>query len=499
MKHTLAKRTLCLLFAGLLLLSSCGGGEGTPSAPNTDTTENTDTMAEETELTRENTPDNLPADLRFNGETVVFHVRGDEDCVREFQVEELTGEAVNDALYQRNITVSDRLNVNLDVAIGDGWEKYNNTVSAIRASIQSADGAYDIIAGWSARIPSLSLEGLFLDAQTIPYLDLEKPWWNQSCRTELTIGNRLFFVTGDITQKMIDPMYVYAFNQKVAEDLGIEDPYTVVNEGLWTIDYGRKQTSDVGSDLNGDGKMDENDFWGLTTFQNNAMDNYMQSTRVSLMSRDADGMPVLDVDMEHMTTLLEKVYALCFENPGCRVEEAGPKSGVAHTIFKEDRSLYTTLTMYDVRYTLADMESDFGILPYPKLNEEQPIYGTRVQDALTLFSVPIDCRNVDISGAVMEAVAAENYRKVTPTLYDVALKKKYSRDPESAAMIDLIQQSVLINFESIYNEAIGNPWFIMRIMMDKKTKDFASYWAKEEKKVEKALQKAVEQIREMDT
>ena len=208
-------------------------------------------------------------------------------------------------------------------------------------------------------------------------------------------------------------------------------------------------------------------------------------------------MPVLDVDMERMTTLLDKVYGLCFENPGCRVGP-GDQPGAAHTIFKEDRALYTTLSMYDVRYSLAEMESDFGILPYPKLNEEQPVYGTRVQDSLTLFSVPIDCRNVELSGAVMEAVAAENYRKVTPTVYDVAMKKKYSRDPESAAMIDLIQASVLINFESIYNESIGNPWFIMRFMMQNKNKDFASYWAKEQGKVEKALEKAVTQIREMD-
>ena len=66
-------------------------------------------------------------------------------------------------------------------------------------------------------------------------------------------------------------------------------------------------------------------------------------------------------------------------------------------------------------------------------------------------------------------------------------------------MIDLIQASVLINFESIYNESIGNPWFIMRFMMQNKNKDFASYWAKEQGKVEKALEKAVTQIREMDT
>lgn len=497
MKQTHLKHTFCLIFAGVLLLSSCAAGENAPESTAPETA-GADTVQEETEITRENTPDNLPADLRFSGETVVFHVRGDDNCIKEFQTEELTGEAINDARYHRNIAVSERLNVKLDVAIGDGWEKYNNTVSAIRASIQAADGAYDVIAGWSARIPSLSLEGLFLDAQTIPYLDLEMPWWNQSCRTELKIGNRLFFVTGDITQSVIDPMFVYVFNQKVAADHGIEDPYTVVNEGRWTLDYVRQQTSDLGTDLNGDGKMDENDFWGLATFQVNGMDNYMQSARVSLMKRDAEGMPVLDVDMERMTTLIEKVYALCFENPGCYV--AGATEGsIALAAFKEDRALYTTMAMSSVRTDLAEMESDFGILPYPKLNEAQSEYGTRVQDSLTLFSVPIDCQKVDIAGATMEAIAAENYRKVTPTVYDVAMKTKYSRDPESAAMIDLIQASVLINFESIYNESIGNPWFIMRFMMQNKNKDFASYWAKEQGKVEKALEKAVTQIREMDT
>lgn len=497
MKYRRMKHTLCLIFAGVLLLSSCAAGENAPESTAPETA-GADTVQEETELTRENTPDNLPADLKFSGETVVFHVRGDDNCIKEFQTEELTGEAINDARYHRNIAVSERLNVKLDVVIGDGWEKYNNTVSAIRASIQAADGAYDVIAGWSARIPSLSLEGLFLDAQTIPYLDLEMPWWNQSCRTELKIGNRLFFVTGDITQSVIDPMFVYVFNQKVAADHGIEDPYTVVNEGRWTLDYVRQQTSDLGTDLNGDGKMDEKDFWGLATFQVNGMDNYMQSARVSLMKRDAEGMPMLDVDMERMTTLIEKVYALCFENPGCYV--AGATEGsIALAAFKEDRALYTTMAMSSVRTDLAEMENDFGILPYPKLNEAQSEYGTRVQDSLTLFSVPIDCQKVDIAGATMEAIAAENYRKVTPTVYDVAMKTKYSRDPESAAMIDLIQASVLINFESIYNESIGNPWFIMRFMMQNKNKDFASYWAKEQGKVEKALEKAVTQIREMDT
>ena len=495
MKYT--KRLLVLLLCAAMLLPACGKDTQpeTESTADTDTVQHIETEPEET--TRATMRDNLPSDLRYNGETVVYYVRGDENCIAEFQIEEMTGEVVNDALYQRNIDVSERLNVKLETAVGNGWQAYGATIGAIRASIQASDGAYDVIAGWSAQIPSLSLEGLFLDAQTIPYLDLEMPWWNQSCRTELKIGNRLFFVTGDLTQTIIESMYVYTFNQKVADDLGIEDPYTVVNEGRWTLDYVRKQTADLGTDRNGDGKMDKYDSWGLATYQVNGMDNYMQGARVSMMGRDADDVPVLDVDMDRMTSLVEKVYALCFENPGCYVEEGG-NYDITYAVFKADRALYTTMMMSQVRTELADMESDFGILPYPKLDETQSAYGTRVQDGLTIFAVPIDCQKVEITGAVMEAMAAENYRKVTPAVYDVAMKTKYSRDPASAAMIDLIQQSVLINFESIYNESIGSPWFVMRDLMGKKSRDFTSYWASHVNKIERELGKAVEQIRAID-
>ncbi len=495
MKYT--KRVLVLLLCAAMLLPACGKDtqSETESTTGTDTVQHIETEPEET--TRATMRDNLPSDLRYNGETVVYHVRGDENCIAEFQIEEMTGEVVNDALYQRNIDVSERLNVKLETAVGNGWQAYGATIGAIRASIQASDGAYDVIAGWSAQIPSLSLEGLFLDAQTIPYLDLEMPWWKQSCRTELKIGNRLFFVTGDLTQTIIESMYVYTFNQKVADDLGIEDPYTVVNEGRWTLDYVRKQTADLGTDRNGDGKMDKYDSWGLATYQVNGMDNYMQGARVSMMGRDADDVPVLDVDMDRMTSLVEKVYTLCFENPGCYVEEGG-NYDITYAVFKADRALYTTMMMSQVRTELADMESDFGILPYPKLDETQSAYGTRVQDGLTIFAVPIDCQKVEITGAVMEAMAAENYRKVTPAVYDVAMKTKYSRDPASAAMIDLIQQSVLINFESIYNESIGSPWFVMRDLMGKKSRDFTSYWASHVNKIERELGKAVEQIRAID-
>ena len=107
------KKHFALLLAALLLstplLASCASDS--PDTPSTDTaaadTQPADTTAE---TTRENYPDSLPA-LDFGGENMNIHVRGDAGCIDEVFVEELTGEVVNDAVFERNEMVEERLNV----------------------------------------------------------------------------------------------------------------------------------------------------------------------------------------------------------------------------------------------------------------------------------------------------------------------------------------------------------------------------------------------------
>jgi len=144
------------------------------------------------------------------------------------------------------------------------------------------------------------------------------------------------------------------------------------------------------------------------------------------------------------------------------------------------------------------MESSFGILPYPLLNDSQKEYGTRVQDSLSLWSIPIDAKDSDLSGAVLEALAAQSYRTVTPAYFDTALKNRYSRDADTAEMVDLLKDSIYINFESLYNESIGNPWFVLRMLMPQKSSNFASYWATNEKTIQTKLADAVKLIEELD-
>ncbi len=490
------KKTLVLFLALLLATSTvtaCGSGTSEETKAAAPTGGETAASAE-TETTRENYPDNLPP-LDLGGKSIVIHTRGDAGSLAEVYSEEMTGEIVNDAVYNRNQMVEERLNVQIDVYAAEGWQKYNETVAALRGSIAAADGAYDIISGWSARIPALSLEGLFLNLNDVQYLDFDMPWWNQSVTEELQIAGQLHFLTGDIANTMLAAMCIYVFNQQVALDYGIENLYDVVKENRWTIDYVHGLISDMYVDLDGDGTRGVTDSYGLLTSSMNDADGYMQGSRVSMVSRNEDGIPVLDVDTNHMTTLVEKVYALMWNNPGC---SAITGDGTDLKPFAADLSLLATTRVGIIKTELVEMESDFGMLPYPKLDETQKEYGTRVQDGVSLWSIPIDASAPDHAGAVLEAMAAQSYRTVTPAYFDVALKNRYSRDAETAEMVELIKDNILINFESLYNEAIGKPWFVLRDLMPKQSNTFASYWASTEKTIQTKLAEAVELIEELN-
>ena len=58
--------------------------------------------------------DNIPADLKYDGEDIVVISRSMQGWTQdEVYVPELNSEPVNDAMFNRNIVVSDRLNVNI--------------------------------------------------------------------------------------------------------------------------------------------------------------------------------------------------------------------------------------------------------------------------------------------------------------------------------------------------------------------------------------------------
>ena len=111
---------IALLLAASLPLSSCGNQTQTESGTDTETTENTGTA--EAEQAVENDPatlDELPTDNKDYQDytfTILGHLYEAGSVawgVQDIAVDELTGERINDAVFERNNRIADRFGVTI--------------------------------------------------------------------------------------------------------------------------------------------------------------------------------------------------------------------------------------------------------------------------------------------------------------------------------------------------------------------------------------------------
>ena len=137
--------------------------------------------------------------------------------------------------------------------------------------------------------------------------------------------------------------------------------------------------------------------------------------------------------------------------------------------------------------TLRDMETDFGVLPYPKYDEAQKEYYSRVSYYWANI-IPVTNTKLDMTGAILEALNCESANYVVPAYYNIALKTKYSRDEESAAMLDLIFENRVVDLGDTVLCATIRDGFIAQMFKSNK-RDIASQVAKKEKTINKLFDK----------
>jgi len=137
------------------------------------------------------------------------------------------------------------------------------------------------------------------------------------------------------------------------------------------------------------------------------------------------------------------------------------------------------------------MEADFGILPYPKYDEAQKEYYNTVGSWHSVFMcVPKVQENPDRTGILVEAIAYESMKTVTPAYYEIALKGKYTRDNESSDMLDIILATRCYDL-GWYYQIGGYNEQVMNLLRNFKN-DFTSMY----KKLEKTALKQVEKLNE---
>ena len=470
------KKALALILALLMCLSvmvSCGSTSATdqPSAEATTqaaaVTEAT-TTAVETESPYDANgylKDNLDPTLNYNGKEVSVFYWSDVPQA-EFDVKEMTGDLIKDALYNRNAAVEERLGIKFAWSSTPGnYDNQASYVSHVTNDVNSG-GEYDIFAGYSMTAATLAVQGFTRDLMELDHLNLEMPWWPSSLIELTTIKDRLYFCSGDISTNMIHNIYCTFFNKTMASDLKIDDLYTLVREGKWTMDKMAEYGARAYSDLNGDSSVDTNDRFGVAITTNVYFDVFFLGAGLCTVSKDADGNLIMAEEFSSNETqrALEKVVNMFHDNNYA----AAPAtlSTVSGNIFSDSRTLFL-LDVFKKTASSAFTGSDvtYGVIPLPKLDEDQEDYATSMGFPYSLYSVSISLNDEDAQmvGAVLECMASESHRQVTPAVFEITMKLKYASGEDDADMYDLIRNSVYIDIGRVFCTPLKNvPYSVFR-------------------------------------
>ena len=440
MKST--KALLAVLLAASMLSTSlftaCSKKDDgdTKDVNNNDVTDNSDKIDENVDpLTLDHSP-NVPADVKFDGQTFGILIGS---TGQHMYAEEETADITNNEVYNDNLIVEDRFGITLNIvkggyaATGEGQKE---ATAQVRSLIEANDTTYHaFIHVQHTGMPQMILEKYFVDWNTLPYINLEEDWWYQNITNDLCFGDKIYVMTGDYAMyiKYIDCL---VFNKDIFDELDLEYPYQDVLDGTWTWDKFEELVAKGAKDLNGDGQMDiDNDRWGLVGWAPELGYALLVSTGFSPLEKDADNMPVLNQNVDRCHEMYDRIVDLFTGTKRAYFESDDYDR--QNYVFMQGRAMFKDVFLSGIT-SFSDVEFDFGIIPYPKWDEESE-YQNRSSNMTALTYIPVTNAELELTGAVLEEMAFQAAKNLTPAYFDIVLTVKNTRDVESEAMLPIIK------------------------------------------------------------
>lgn len=507
MKKRTFAAILCALIVGSGLIgcaSETKSGETsvseTTAGADTAVTEGASAEGEATEETVETETERLALDVSgidyqgyefrmWNYNNVADNGWDPSDIPNDIYSTELNGDALNDAVFERNRIVEETLNIKIVGADKNSGEMTDGLRQSVVSGSDDVDAAFPRVYDFSTYVTNSYL----LNLNTVNFLDRSAPWWNTDANDLMTIQNKLLGMISDITYYDKVCTIVTYFNQKLAEDYQLGDLYETVANNEWTIDNLLSMAADVSSDVNNDGAYNMDDAYPLSC-QNDAAYYFLHGADERICETDAEGKVVFTLGDESTVTVLQKIYEIMGnEKQFLNRQTHGATLNDAVNMFCENRVMFLVRPIQSL-FLMRNMEADFGILPVPKMQESQQSYGSAVNPyAGTIMCFPKTVADPNRSAVVTEMLAWESHYSVIEPLYENILGSKLIRDESASQMLDIVFDSVIYDIGLIWN--FGD---VSTKLLTNTSTDIASLLVSIKKPVEAGIKKFEKVLSEMD-
>lgn len=489
------KKTLALLLAVLLTASfivSCTQGTDTPDTPSqpsvSDAAENSDsTEAADDKPAR--VSDKLTyTDYEGTSFTVYTSniIAGVENSLTINYAPEQNGEVVNDALFNRDMFIKDKYNVDFKIECDNTT---SNVVNFLTKNIVAGDDVYQMILQDQATVAKgLSMAGNCYPLNMINTIKLDEEYWMPRLNSAGKIGSSTYFTASAISPRLYGSAYISLFNREMAANLGLESMYQIVNDGRWTFDKLCELSRVAVHDENGDGQIK-----GDGTDQVGIMSDCFEMPVLGAgfhFIENRDGELRCCCEDEKLVSFMQKVAAF-FTEEG--IFSSGHKGIDMDACINNGKTLFFVVCSFCLD-EYRSLEYDYGILPSPKYDEKQEEYVEFSQPWVAMTPViPITVTDdrLEMSGELTNAMAAYGYDYIKAAAFENVICYKGARDEESAQIIDKIFQNITfelcstLGFDQLYSTC-------QKYLCGLATKDITTSYAAIKEKTEKSIAKVVD-------
>ncbi len=437
------KKIISILLLSVMLLTTlaaCGPKDPATTGDATDTGD-TGTVTEGEAL-------ELPEGVTYDGETLTVLTTGTlKYSDYNAEINDGSYETVNQAIEKRNAQIAEKYKVTIETVedfgtsfgAGPGFKR-------IEADYAASDCQYDICSVGTYDAAQLALGMYLTDINSTKYIKLNKSWWDQKAKEDLSINDVVYFTTGDISFVNNICTHMIMFNKQLMKELNLEAPYELIKEDKWYYDTFLDYAKKASKDLDGNSTFDKSDRYGVLTW-NDVIHQALHSSRQRVATINDQGYMGLTVYNATTVELMDAYTSLFYDDQNCfnyslRVESQKDWDSTRKAMFDNGQALFYT-TLFTTVPKHRDTTTEFGIIPYPKFTENQDDYGhyisaTHSQMLCLEAILEDDAERLDMVSMIVEDMAYTSKQTVRPAYYDDTLIGKNVRDDESIEMLDII-------------------------------------------------------------
>lgn len=434
------KRLLTFLLLTALLLSACADSPETPaedasSAAVTDPTLEEAPAAEEAVETEEELPAPPVEDMNGAVLTLLNYTPAAFSWANTLIfVEELNGETLNDALFERERMVEETYNASLEeLATGD-------VVGTITSSVTAGDSTFDAAMLFDANVTNILQQGHSLSWGELD-LDFSKPWWDSAATEQYNFKGIQAAVSGAFSLYNYSTRHCYVFNEDIMNAVAPEvNLFDEVREGTWTIDRMYELGALASLDLNGDGTMNpDHDMYGIVSSVTRHYSALLAGANIKYIDRNEDGDLYFAIPgNEYALSAISKFVQL---NTGNDIYTSGTNDiggGAESPIFYNNRALFIAAYVGEAA-RMRDIEFNIGIVPSPKYTAEQEQYYSLIEGgAQTILPKTLGTEAQHKTAVLLDAFGYYSFKESIPAYIDQVLMTKVARNEDSSEMLEIV-------------------------------------------------------------